>query len=100
MGVDYDAVLVAGWEIEVPEEVDDADEWMNALAKSLGLAYSRAGHANYGGQDRWYITYTEPDLTLDKLPDLPRAVSRTEETMKEKSIQHSEFKITADLHVW
>lgn len=100
MGVDYDPVLVAGWQIEIPEHADDHDEWMNALAKSLGLSYSKAGDGNYGGEDRWYITYTESDLALDKLHDLSRAVAAVEKLMREKDIQFSEFQIIADLHVW
>lgn len=100
MGVDYDPVLVAGWQIQIPEDADDHDEWMNDLAKRLGLAHAVAGAGSYGGEERRYITYVESSLALDRVADLPRAVAAAEELMRQQGIQFSEFQITADLHVY
>jgi len=62
MGVHYDAYLVVGWNIEIPETEDgedmDVDDYLSPLCRKIKgskLGYITAGDA-YFGRENHYIT--------------------------------------------
>ena len=72
MGVDYDAYLVAGWPIEIPDDEEgdsvDVDDYLSPLCKMIGKesGYVTEGNA-FTGHENYYITITSSESTGEVL---------------------------------
>ena len=104
MGVDYDAYLVVGWPVEIPEDEDgespDVDDYLSPLCSKLigkGSGFVTEGSA-YSGRENYYIT-----MPSDTIAEIQSAIANHEAVAKKLTAAGAKlgpFCIKAVGHVW
>lgn len=104
MGVDYDAYLVVGWPVEIPETEDgedmDVDKYLSPLCSKLigkGSGFITEGSA-YSGREKYYIT-----LSCSSVAEIQLAINNHEmiaEKLTAAGVKLGAFCIEAVGHIW
>lgn len=104
MGVDYDAYLVVGWPIEIPEdengEAMEADGYLSPLCSKIvgkGSGFVTEGSA-YSGRENYYITM--PSYTVAEVQEAIANHKAIAEKLTAAGAKLGPFCIKAVGHIW
>jgi hypothetical protein len=104
MGVDYDAHLVIGWPVEIPEDEEgdtvDVDDYLSPLCKFIGkkATYVTEGSA-FTGRENYYISITNSEDT-DEILAAIAARDKLRGKLLLSAVKLGPFCIKAVGHVW
>lgn len=99
MGIDYDPVLIIGWEIDEPEDCDDMNDYLEEVGEKLDLIPLTTGNS-LSGDHRYFLSLEDPALALSEIANLPQHVAKAERDMEAAGVKFAPFSIQAELNIW
>lgn len=100
MGVDYDANLVVGWPIEIPEGTNDVDDYLSPLCRVIGKKACFVTEGNsFSGDHSYYISITDSEETEHIIAAIA-AHEKLAGKLKLAGAKIGPFCIKAVGHVW
>ena len=100
MGVDHDAVFIVGYKINLPEDIEDTDEYLDDICNRISTHHAYIG-SHYTGELEYYIVPKHDYRGVEGVQKAIEVLPRIKNALEQEEVDFDpEPKIFAGLLVW